>query len=60
MPNATTGAYALKPGNTALWGAMQSLGQLIAMIFINPISDKLGRKYTLYFLWLILCGVSPP
>jgi MFS family permease len=37
---------------------MQSLGQLIAMVFVNPISDKFGRKYTLYFLWTVLLTVS--
>lgn len=55
-----SGAYALRPNDTALWGALQSLGQLIAMVFVNPISDRLGRKYTLYFLWIVLLGVSQP
>lgn len=53
-----SGSYALRPNDTALWGALQSLGQLIAMISVNPISDRLGRKYTLYFLWVVLLGVS--
>lgn len=26
--------------------------------FIHPISDRLGRKYTLYLMWLILMAVS--
>ena len=52
-----TGVYALAPNHTAIWGAMQSLGQLIAMVFINPLSDTFGRKYTLYFLWFVLLGV---
>jgi len=51
------GIYALKPQHTAIWGAMQSLGQLIAMVLVNPVSDRLGRKYTLYLLWLVLLGV---
>lgn len=57
--NEKTGKYALPPNATALWGAMQSLGQLIGMIFLNPVSDRIGRKYTLYLLWVILAGVSP-
>lgn len=57
-PNAA-GVYALDPDHTAIWGAMQSLGQLIAMVFVNPLSDTFGRKYTLYFLWLVLLGVNP-
>jgi MFS family permease len=56
-PNAA-GVYALSPQHTAIWGAMQSLGQLIAMVTINPLSDRLGRKYTLYALWLVLLGVG--
>lgn len=36
---------------------MQSLGQMIAMVGLNPISDRIGRKWTLYVLWCILCGV---
>ncbi|KAK8850771.1 hypothetical protein IAR55_004691 [Kwoniella newhampshirensis] len=48
------GVYVLNANNTALWGALQSLGQLVGMLALNPISDKIGRKYTLYALWLIL------
>ncbi|OCF35836.1 sugar transporter [Kwoniella heveanensis BCC8398] len=51
-----TGKYALNPQHTALWGALQSLGQLIGMVLLNPISDKIGRKMTLYVLWVILLG----
>jgi hypothetical protein len=52
------GTYIL-PGNAvAIWGALQSLGQLIGMIFFNPVSDRVGRKMTLYLLWLVLFGVS--
>lgn len=57
FPNAQ-GKYALNANYTSLWGAVQSLGQLLAMIFINPISDRVGRKYTLYSLWVVLCAVS--
>lgn len=35
---------------------MQSLGQLIGMLLLNPISDRIGRKVTLYVLWVILAG----
>lgn len=54
-----SGKYQLPPNATALWGAMQSLGQLIGMIFLNPVSDRIGRKMTLYLLWVVLAGVSP-
>lgn len=37
---------------------MQSLGQMVGMLFLNPISDALGRKVTLYVLWVILLGVG--
>ncbi|KAL4903125.1 hypothetical protein BDW74DRAFT_169064 [Aspergillus multicolor] len=50
------GKATLNANHTALWGAMQSLGQLVGMIFLNPISDRIGRKMTLYTLWAILAG----
>lgn len=37
---------------------MQSLGQLAGMLFLSPISDAVGRKMTLYILWVVLAGVS--
>lgn len=52
-----TGEYYLKAEYTALWGAMQSLGQLLGMIFLNPVSDRIGRKMTLYLLWVLLAAV---
>ncbi|WVQ84236.1 hypothetical protein IAT38_006388 [Cryptococcus sp. DSM 104549] len=54
--NHTTGKHALAISSTALWGALQSLGQLAGMVLLNPISDKIGRKMTLYLLWCILLG----
>jgi SP family sugar:H+ symporter-like MFS transporter len=56
------GKYVLHANYTALWGAMQSLGQLVGMIILNPVSDRIGRKMTMYLLWLILAAVSyaPP
>lgn len=57
FPNAK-GVYILNAHYTALWGAMQSLGQLVGMLFLTPISDKIGRKWTMYLLWVILVGVS--
>ncbi|KAH7381064.1 general substrate transporter [Cadophora sp. MPI-SDFR-AT-0126] len=48
--------YHLNAQYTALWGAMQSLGQLIGMVLLNPISDLIGRKMTMYTLWVILAG----
>ncbi|WRT68753.1 uncharacterized protein IL334_005733 [Kwoniella shivajii] len=48
--------YALKPQSTAIWGALQSLGQLVGMVLLNPVSDRIGRKMTLYLLWTILLG----
>ncbi|KAM0547260.1 hypothetical protein ACHAPJ_010522 [Fusarium lateritium] len=50
------GEHVLNADHTALWGAMQSLGQLVAMVFMSPISDSIGRKMTLYILWVILAG----
>lgn len=50
------GRWYLKAQYTALWGAMQSLGQLIGMLLLNPISDRIGRKVTLYVLWVLLAG----
>lgn len=50
------GRWYLEAQYTALWGAMQSLGQLIGMLLLNPISDRIGRKATLYVLWVILAG----
>ncbi|KFY81283.1 hypothetical protein V500_11544 [Pseudogymnoascus sp. VKM F-4518 (FW-2643)] len=55
FPNAE-GVYTLHADYTALWGAMQSLGQLVGMLLLNPISDKVGRKMTMYILWAIICG----
>ncbi|KAL7916802.1 general substrate transporter [Trichoderma velutinum] len=52
-PNNT---FVLNAQHTALWGAMQSLGQFIGMVFLNPVSDKIGRKMTLYMLWIIIAG----
>jgi MFS family permease len=52
------GQYTLHANYTALWGAMQSLGQLVGMVFLNPVSDRIGRKTTLYCLWVILAAVS--
>ncbi|KAH8810798.1 general substrate transporter [Xylogone sp. PMI_703] len=54
-PNAK-GVYVLNAQYTALWGAMQSLGQLVGMVLLNPVSDRIGRKMTLYLLWLILAA----
>ena len=51
------GVYTLNANHTALWGAMQSLGQLVGMVLLNPISDRIGRKMTMYLLWVILVGV---
>ncbi|KAF4958012.1 hypothetical protein FSARC_11141 [Fusarium sarcochroum] len=51
-----SGEYHLKANYTALWGAMQSLGQLVGMVLMNPISDLIGRKMTMYTLWIILAG----
>ncbi|KAL4867811.1 hypothetical protein BDV12DRAFT_209528 [Aspergillus spectabilis] len=50
------GEYVLNANHTSLWGAMQSLGQLVAMIFISPVSDAIGRKMTMYVLWVILAA----
>ncbi|KAL1959385.1 hypothetical protein VTO42DRAFT_2188 [Malbranchea cinnamomea] len=50
------GVYTLNAQYTALWGAMQSLGQMIGMVLLNPVSDRIGRKMTLYLLWIILGG----
>lgn len=50
------GKYALHSDYTALWGAMQSVGQLVGMVFMSPISDRVGRKCTLYLLWIVLAG----
>ncbi|PSN71411.1 MFS general substrate transporter [Corynespora cassiicola Philippines] len=50
------GEWYLKAHYTALWGAMQSLGQLIGMVLLNPISDRIGRKMTLYVLWILLAA----
>ncbi|KAH6672695.1 general substrate transporter [Plectosphaerella plurivora] len=55
FPNAA-GVNTLNAQYTALWGAMQSLGQLIGMIFLTPVSDRIGRKMTLYVSWIILAG----
>lgn len=49
----------LNANYTALWGALQSLGQLVGMLSLNPISDRIGRKMTLYALWVVLAGVCP-
>ncbi|KAL4878200.1 MFS general substrate transporter [Aspergillus karnatakaensis] len=50
------GEYVLNANHTSLWGAMQSLGQLVAMIGISPVSDAIGRKMTMYVLWVILAA----
>jgi MFS family permease len=52
------GVYTLNANHTALWGAMQSLGQFIGMVFLNPVSDRIGRKMTMYLLWVIVASVS--
>jgi MFS transporter, SP family, sugar:H+ symporter len=56
FPN-SQGKYVLNANYTALWGATQSLGQLVAMIIMSPISDAIGRKMTMYILWVILAAV---
>lgn len=48
----------LKAQYTALWGALQSLGQIIGMLSLNSVSDRIGRKQTLYVLWVMLAAVS--
>ncbi|KAM6511998.1 hypothetical protein FALCPG4_016986 [Fusarium falciforme] len=50
------GEYVLKAQYTALWGALQSLGQILGMLLLNPVSDRIGRKQTLYVLWVILAA----
>lgn len=55
--NAKGTGYVLNANYTALWGAMQSLGQLLGMIFLTPVSDVIGRKMTMYILWVVLAGV---
>ncbi|KAH8897928.1 MFS general substrate transporter [Thozetella sp. PMI_491] len=55
FPNAK-GVYTLNANYTALWGALQSLGQLIGMLSLNIVSDRIGRKATLYVLWVILAA----
>jgi MFS family permease len=55
-PNAK-GKYTLDANHTALWGALQSLGQLVGMVILNPVADKVGRKPMLYVIWVILAGV---
>ena len=57
FPNAA-GKITLNAKYTALWGAIQSLGQLIGMVLLNPVSDRIGRKMTMYLLWVLLAGVS--
>ena len=52
------GVFTLNAQHTALWGAMQSLGQLVGMVLLNPVSDRIGRKMTMYMLWIILAVVS--
>lgn len=52
------GKYVINANHNALWDALQSLGQMIAMVGMNPISDRIGRKWTLYTLWMVLCSVS--
>ncbi len=56
FPN-KNGVYTLNAQYTALWGAMQSLGQLVGMVLLNPISDRIGRKMTMYLLWIIIASV---
>lgn len=58
--NAAGTKHVLNAQHTALWGAMQSLGQLVGMLFLNPVSDRIGRKMTMYVLWVVLAGVRPP
>lgn len=53
------GEHYLRAEYTALWGAMQSLGQLVGMVLLTPVSDRIGRKMTLYLLWVLLAGVRP-
>jgi MFS transporter, SP family, sugar:H+ symporter len=50
------GVYALMAQYTSLWGALQSLGQIVGMLLLNPVSDRISRKPTLYILWAILAA----
>lgn len=50
------GVYSLNAQYSSLWGALQSLGQIIGMLLLNPVSDRIGRKQTLYILWAILAA----
>ncbi|EEY17267.1 sugar transporter [Verticillium alfalfae VaMs.102] len=54
--NAAGTKHVLNAQHTALWGAIQSLGQLVGMLFLNPVSDRIGRKMTMYVLWVVLAG----
>ncbi|KAJ3549491.1 hypothetical protein NM208_g479 [Fusarium decemcellulare] len=52
------GTWYLKAQYTALWGALQSLGQLIGMVLLNPVSDKIGRKMTFPWPSRLKCGTG--
>ncbi|KAM0754628.1 general substrate transporter [Meredithblackwellia eburnea MCA 4105] len=50
----SAGVLSLNAQYVSVWGGMQSVGQVIGMTTLNFLSDKAGRKKTLYAIWICM------
>lgn len=51
------GGTELNPTHVALWGGMLSTGQFVGVGLLQTVTDKLGRKLSMYVTWLSLVVV---
>lgn len=51
------GGAVLNPTHVALWGGMLSTGQFVGVGLLQIVTDKVGRKWSMYITWLSLVVV---
>ncbi|KAJ5923146.1 hypothetical protein N7454_008391 [Penicillium verhagenii] len=51
---ASPGTSIIKAQYISAWGGIQSAGQTVGQIGIQFVTDKWGRKVTLYIIWIIM------
>lgn len=54
----TDGIKVINSNHIVVWGALQSIGEMVGMVSLTPVSDHYGRKTTMIVIWFILVGVS--